>query len=121
MWKCRVMARCKLLKIIIMSFLRKLFGLGPTVDYNELMNKGAIIIDVRSAGEFGQGHIKGSVNIPLDSLANKMGKLKDKSQPIITCCASGMRSASAKGILKSNGYAEVHNGGGWASLNNKLK
>jgi rhodanese-related sulfurtransferase len=103
-----------------MSFLRKLFGLAPAVDYKELMAKGAMIIDVRSPGEFSQGHIKGAVNIPLDSLTNKMGKLKDKSQPIITCCASGMRSASAKGMLKSNGFAEVHNGGGWASLNNKI-
>ncbi|MFN6083407.1 MAG: rhodanese-like domain-containing protein, partial [Fluviicola sp.] len=39
---------------------------------------------------------------------------------IITCCASGMRSASAKSLLKSSGYAEVHNGGGWMSLRNKI-
>tara|TARA_R110002049_G_scaffold7173_4_gene42575 strand:- start:5491 stop:5805 length:315 start_codon:yes stop_codon:yes gene_type:complete len=104
-----------------MSFLRKLFGLGPAVNYKELMDNGAIIVDVRTAGEFSQGHIKGSTNIPLDALSSKLGKLKDKNRTIITCCASGMRSASAKSMLKSNGYAEVHNGGGWASLNNKIK
>jgi rhodanese-related sulfurtransferase len=48
-----------------------------------------------------------------------MSKLK-KEQTIITCCASGMRSASAKGILKSKGFTNVHNGGGWSSLNSKL-
>ena len=44
-----------------------------------------------------------------------------KNKAIITCCASGMRSASAKGILKSKGYTSVYNGGGWSSLNNKLR
>jgi rhodanese-related sulfurtransferase len=43
-----------------------------------------------------------------------------KDIPLITCCASGMRSASAKSILLSKGYTEVYNGGGWASLQNKL-
>jgi rhodanese-related sulfurtransferase len=47
-------------------------------------------------------------------------KLKDKNKTIITCCASGMRSATAKGILQSNGYVNVYNGGGWNSLQNKL-
>jgi rhodanese-related sulfurtransferase len=75
---------------------------------------------VRSKGEFNGGHIKGAINIPVDSLSSNLGKLKDKKKPIITCCASGMRSASARGILKSNGYEEVHNGGGWMSLQNKL-
>ncbi len=104
-----------------MSFLRRLFGIGPAVDFNKLMSEGAVIIDVRTPGEFSQGNIKGSVNIPLNTLQNKLSKLKDKSKPIITCCASGMRSASAKGILNSNGYTEVHNGGGWMSLQNKIK
>lgn len=101
--------------------LRKLFGIGPKADYYQLMTDGAIIIDVRTKGEFSQGHIKGSVNIPLDQISSKLNTIKDKSKPIITCCASGMRSASAKGILKSNGFQEVHNGGGWMSLNNKIK
>jgi rhodanese-related sulfurtransferase len=49
-----------------------------------------------------------------------LAKLKDKNQPIITCCASGMRSASAKSILQSNGFTQVYNGGGWSSLQNKI-
>jgi phage shock protein E len=80
---------------------------------------GAQIIDVRTKGEFQSGHIKGAVNIPLDSLKNNLSKLK-KDKPVITCCASGMRSASAKGLLKANGFVDVYNGGAWVSLNSKI-
>jgi phage shock protein E len=104
----------------MINAIKNLFGMGPKVDYAELVKNGAIILDVRSKGEFNGGHIKGAINIPVDSLSSNLGKLKDKKKPIITCCASGMRSASAKGILKSNGYEEVHNGGGWMSLQNKI-
>lgn len=94
--------------------------MGPKVDYAELVKQGAVILDVRSKGEYNGGHIQGSINIPVDVLSSNLGKLKDKKKPIITCCASGMRSASARSILKSNGYEVVHNGGGWMSLQNKL-
>jgi len=85
-----------------------------------LVKNGAIILDVRSQSEFASGHIKGSVNISVDTLRNNLAQLKDKNKPIITCCASGMRSASAKSILKANGYTRVYNGGGWFSLQSKI-
>ena len=100
--------------------LKNLFGLGPATDYNALIKKGAQIIDVRTPGEYSGGHIKGSINIPLDTLQKNLSKIK-KDKPVITCCASGMRSASAKSILQSNGFTEVVNGGGWSSLQNKLQ
>ncbi len=96
-----------------MGLLSWLFG--PKADLGQLIKDGAVIVDVRTPGEYAGGSIKGSINIPLDQLKNKMNKL-NKDKAIITCCASGMRSASAKGILKSNGFNEVHNGGGWMSL-----
>jgi rhodanese-related sulfurtransferase len=104
----------------MLNALKNLLGFGPKVDYSELVKQGAIILDVRSKGEYAGGHIKGSMNISVDQLQNNLGKLKDKKQPIITCCASGMRSASAKSILKSNGFSQVYNGGGWSSLRNKI-
>lgn len=104
----------------MLQMIKNLLGLGPKVDFKELLLNGAVIIDVRSKGEFQGGHIKGSQNIPLDSLHNNLAKLK-KDKPIITCCASGMRSASAKSILKSKGFIEVHNGGGWMSLQNRIR
>lgn len=99
--------------------IKNLLGLEKT-DFAELKNNGAIILDVRSKSEFSGGHIKGAMNIPVSDLQNNLSKLKNKNKPIITCCASGMRSASAKSILQNAGYTEVYNGGGWMSLDNKI-
>ena len=104
----------------MINTIKKLLGFGPSVDYADLVKQGAIILDVRSKGEYSGGHIKGSINVSVDALSNNVAKLKDKNKTIITCCASGMRSASAKSILKSNGYTNVYNGGGWSSLKNKI-
>lgn len=104
----------------MINTIKNLFGFGPKVDYAQLVKQGAIILDVRSKGEYAGGHIKGSINISVDTLSNNLSKLK-KENSIITCCASGMRSASAKSILKSNGFTEVYNGGGWMSLQNKIR
>jgi phage shock protein E len=101
------------------DIIKDLLGIKNT-DYSQLVNDGAIILDVRSKGEFAGGHIKGSINISVDQLGNNLHKLKSKTKPIITCCATGMRSASAKRLLKSNGYSEVYNGGGWSNLRNKF-
>jgi len=99
-----------------MGLLRKIFGLAPEVDFEQLIAGGAIIVDVRSKGEYSSGHVKGSLNIPLDQVADSLNKLKDKEQVIITCCASGMRSGVAKKILKNAGYNNVYNGGPWQRL-----
>jgi rhodanese-related sulfurtransferase len=99
--------------------IKQLLGLAPKVNYSELVKNGAQIIDVRTPGEFKAGHIRGAVNIPLQTISSQLGRIK-KDKPVITCCASGMRSASAKSILKSSGFEEVHNGGGWMSLQGKL-
>jgi rhodanese-related sulfurtransferase len=99
--------------------IKNILGIGPAIDYAGLVKNGAVIVDVRTKAEYQQGHIHGSVNIPLNNLSNHYSKLK-KDKVIITCCASGMRSAQAKNILKSNGYEQVYNGGGWQSLKNKL-
>ena len=102
-----------------MGFLQRLFGGKPSINFAELKQRGAQLIDVRSRQEFQSGHIKGSINIPLDQLTASLSKIK-KDKPVITCCASGMRSGSAVNVLKSNGYAEVYNGGSWFRLQSKL-
>ena len=104
----------------MINAIKELLGLGPKADYAQLVKKGATIIDVRTKGEYQQGHIKASINIPLNTLTNHLSKL-NKDKTIITCCASGARSAQARSILKSNGFTEVYNGGGWYSLNNKIR
>lgn len=103
----------------MINLLKNLFSSGPKVDLAELVKNGAVIVDVRTKGEYQGGHIKGSLNIPLDTLSSNLGKL-NKSKPVITCCASGMRSSSAKSILKAAGFEQVHNGGGWSSLLNRI-
>jgi rhodanese-related sulfurtransferase len=101
--------------------LKKILGIKPSAELKELVNQGALILDVRSREEYTRGHIHGSINISLDQLRNNLHKFKDKNMPIITCCASGMRSASAKDILEQNGFTRVYNGGGWHSLNYEIQ
>jgi len=69
----------------MLSTIKKMFGFGkPAVNFSQLIKDGAIIIDVRTKGEFSTGAIKGAKNIPLDTLLNSIGKI-DKSTTIITC------------------------------------
>ena len=95
-------------------------GLGnKSESIQEFIEKGAVIIDVRSPGEFAGGHIKGSKNIPLNEIGAKINEIKKQNKPVIACCASGMRSSQATSILKQNGIDAI-NGGGWQSLQGKL-
>ncbi len=91
--------------------------MGPSVDYKELIDAGAVILDVRSTGEFRGGHASGAINVPLDQIASYAQKQKDKDKVIITCCASGMRSGSARSALMNTGFKNVHNGGPWQNVN----
>jgi phage shock protein E len=103
----------------MLNSFKNLFGFGSKVNYKELIANGAKVIDVRTKGEYASGHVSGSINIPLNELSSGIKKL-NKDTVLITCCASGIRSASAKSSLKAMGFSEVHNGGGWMSLNTKL-
>jgi phage shock protein E len=104
----------------MIKIFKKYFNNAASTDYGALAKQGAIILDVRTKREYADGHINGSINIAVDQLVNNLSSLPDKSKTIITCCASGMRSASAKSILILYGYTSVHNGGSWASLQTKL-
>ena len=80
-----------------------------------LLEQNALIIDVRMAGEFKTGHIKGSKNIPLESVDAEISKIQKLNKPIITCCVSGMRSGVASRKLRKQGIEAV-NGGSWYSV-----
>ncbi|WP_406684617.1 rhodanese-like domain-containing protein [Seonamhaeicola sp. MEBiC1930] len=101
-----------------MKLLSYLFGYKKK-KIEDFKSRGAIIIDVRTPKEFAQGTIKNSTNIPLQHLNSKIDELRKLNKPVITCCASGIRSGSASLILRSNGI-EVLNGGSWQSLCKKL-
>jgi rhodanese-related sulfurtransferase len=98
-----------------MDFLKKLFGGGSSLDVKALMERGAIVIDVRTPGEFASGHVKGSLNIPVDTIGGQIARIKAMNKPIITVCRSGARSGAAESMLKQAGI-EVYNGGPWDSL-----
>lgn len=98
--------------------LGKLLGIQPATNFGELVKRGAQVVDVRTRSEYASGHMKGSINIPLQELDKSLGRI-NKGKPVIVCCASGMRSASARNLLKGKGF-DAHNGGGWQSLQSKI-
>lgn len=100
----------------MLSFFKKLFGRNDEAIL-EAYNKGAIILDVRTAAEFNQAHAKGSKNIPLNEINAKLSQIKKWNKPVITVCQSGTRSGMAKRTLKANGV-EVYNGGTWTNFKN---
>lgn len=104
----------------MLQLLKKIFNPTPSVNFKKLFGEGAIILDVRTPAEFEDGHIKDAINIPLHSLDKKRLDHAKKDKPIITCCASGIRSAAAKNTLKAWGFSQVYNGGSWRSLQHKL-
>ncbi len=102
--------------------LMSLLGLSGG-DNTQLLNaikEGAYLIDVRTPAEFAGGHVKGSVNIPLDKVQQQLSKFNDKKN-IVVFCRSGMRSSQAKGILENNGIKNVINGGTWHKVNQLTK
>lgn len=102
-----------------MSFLSGLFGQKSTPDLRSLIEKGAFLVDVRTPGEYSEGHVKGSVNIPLDTIPSSLSRFKGKEN-IIVFCRSGNRSGQAKSILEANGIKNVVNGGTWQTVNQYL-
>lgn len=85
----------------------------------QLIKKGAVILDVRTESEYKTGHIPGSENISLGTIREQHIEL-DPSKTYITVCSHGLRSVKAEHILKEKGFKHVHNGGAWIDLQNHL-
>ncbi len=99
----------------MLQFIKNILGFGPKVDINALIAQGATVVDVRTPAEYKDGHVKGSINLPLQTLGSQMNKLK-KDQVIITCCRSGSRSGMARRQLQAAGFTQVYNGGPWNTI-----
>jgi rhodanese-related sulfurtransferase len=69
----------------------------------ELVKSGALLLDVRTPGEFASGHIEGAKNVPLQDLAISLERIKKDARAVVVYCASGMRSASATRMLRKAG------------------
>ncbi len=103
----------------MINFFIKLFN-KKTIKLLEVLNSDSTIIDVRTPQEYAYGHVKGSVNIPLDQIQHKLTKIKKYKTPLVLCCASGGRSANAVYYLKSKNIEDVYNGGRWTKVNRLL-
>lgn len=85
---------------------------GPRIsgaDARQKVASGALLLDVRTPGEFASGHIKGAMNIPVQELGSRFGEVGATDRPVVVYCASGMRSARAAAMLRAKGWAEVYN------------
>jgi rhodanese-related sulfurtransferase len=105
---------------MIINFLKKIFGFEDSEKLVEAIKNGAMLIDVRSEGEFASGSIKNAVNIPLNEISNQKNKFKN-NENIVVFCRSGMRSKQAQSILKQVGFENVFNGGSLQNMKNLTK
>lgn len=99
------------------DFFKKLFGSENQPDLATVLANKPFLVDVRTPGEFAQGHPKGAVNIPLDKIQGQLAKFKGKDA-IVVFCRSGNRSGQAKSILEANGFSGVVNAGTWQNVAN---
>ena len=75
----------------------------------------ATIVDVRTPAEFMGGHVKNSINIPLQEIPEKLEELRTMKN-LVLCCASGNRSGQAVAYLKQHQVA-CENAGSWLAIN----
>lgn len=108
--------------ILVIFFMIKKAGQISAKDALAHLQNGAMVIDVRSPGEFRSGHLARAVNIPLDEVETALPRrVKDKQQVLLLHCLSGTRSGMAKGRLKRMGYANVFNLGSYHRAESILK
>ena len=97
---------------------------GPDVNRDVLeysLVSGAVLLDVRTQQEFNDGHIPGSVNLPLQMLDNADEIIENVDVPLYVYCRSGARSRQAVMVLKSMGYRNVTNIGGISAYTGKVE
>lgn len=86
------------------------------IKIKKMLQQGAVVIDIRTPMEYDKGRVPNSINIPLDRLLLNTEKIKSIQQPIIVCCASGIRSSQAKKLIQLLGKKDIVNGGSWQSI-----
>ena len=86
------------------------------MNLKDLINsKDVTIVDVRTIVEFEGGSVENAINIPLDQVPNRVEELKIM-QPMVMCCAAGIRSGQAVNYLNQRGLEGVYNGGSWQEV-----
>ncbi|MDX1434566.1 MAG: rhodanese-like domain-containing protein [Gammaproteobacteria bacterium] len=81
------------------------------LDATRLINsEDAVVLDVRTDGEFNQGHIVNAVHVPQKQVGEQIEKLKKyRDRPIIAACRTGQISGSVCNVLRKHGFENVYN------------
>ncbi len=98
----------------MLEFFNKLLN-RKKLNYPALMDREALIIDVRTPQEFAQGSFDQSINIPLNEIMNRIEEIRQPNKPIIVCCRSGARAENATVFLNKSGV-EAYNAGSWSGV-----
>lgn len=107
---------------LVLLFLLLACSRGDPQKAWELIDQGALIIDVRTPQEFQSGHLRGAKLIPISQLSARLSELgNNKSRPVVLYCESGGRSARGEKILRANGFEQVVNGGGYRAMQRARK
>ena len=108
--------------VIAVVFMLKRAGQISAKDALAHLKNGALVIDVRSPGEFNSGHLSAALNLPLDEIETALPRrVPDKNQVLLLHCQSGMRSGMAKKKLNGLGYANAFNLGSYGRAESILK
>ncbi|HTW79120.1 MAG TPA: rhodanese-like domain-containing protein [Terracidiphilus sp.] len=100
--------------LILLLFLRQR-GRISAAEARERLKGGALVVDVRTEGEFAARHLPGAVNLPLDTIADTLpARVPDKDKTLLLHCQSGMRSGAAQSKLRAMGYTNAFNLGSYA-------
>lgn len=102
-----------------MSWLSNLLGNGDGV--RQALLEGGVVIDLRTAYEFDQGHVPHALNIPIDRIRISIDRIRALNKPVILCCSAGVHCREAADILRAAGITRVYNGGNWQSLWRTIK
>ena len=96
-----------------------LFRKGDNSKLIEALKSGAMLVDVRSPGEYFSGSIPGAINVPMETVRQHTAKFKG-DKPVVVFCRSGLRSAAVKRILAQQGITEVVDGGSLVNVQDVL-
>ena len=102
-----------------MGFLDMFKPKNMSAEIKEYLEKGAVVLDVRTLEEWNEGHTEGAEHIVLTTIPLEVEKIKSWNKPVIAVCRSGGRSAQATQFLTRNGV-DVINGGPWQNVDQYL-
>lgn len=103
------------LGLLVLYIAYKQTGQLPIKQARGFLEKGALVIDVRTPAEYDTGHLSQSVNIPLDTIEGVVAsRVRNRSQVLLLHCQSGFRSKTAVKRLQGLGYKNAFNMGSYA-------